>query len=288
MNSVPQDADSVIALGRIDALRGVSHSDAGLRIGALTTLDDVGADPDINTLAPAVAAAAISAASPPIRRRATLGGNLLLDVRCRYVDQSALFRTALGGCLKSHGAECHVVPGGRTCVAALCADTVAPMVAHGATIEIAGEQGRRTLPLADLYDADGCTPARIGASEILCAVTLPTLAPNTVVASRRWALRKAIDFPLISVAARVERNDDGEVRGGAVVVTALGPQPRITALDAYVGHRLDDETRAAIVAHVLRRSRTLPNLPFDAEYRHERLGVELARLLRGMAVMASD
>lgn len=278
-------ASVVIALGGVAGLRGVeADADGGLRIGALTTLHALHRDPLVAARAPALAEAAGHVAAPQIRRQATLGGNLLLDVRCRYVDQSALFRHALGGCLKSHGVECHVVPGGRTCVAALCADTVAPLVALGAELEIAAADGVRRLPLAELYGPDGRAPQTIAPSELLVAIVVPDHAAGQIVVARRWALRRAIDFPLLSMAAALTLEPGpgaagATLRGGEVVVTTLGPQPRISPLAAFAGRPWDEATRAEIVAHVARRSRTMPNLPFDAAYRQQRLEVELARLL---------
>lgn len=286
-------ASTVVGLDGVEALRGVTADGAGaLRIGALTTLHRLQRDPAVRTLAPALAEAAGHAASPQIRRQATLGGNLLLDVRCRYVDQSALFRHALGGCLKSHGVECHVVPGGRTCVAALCADTVAPLVALGAEVEIAGATGTRQLPLAALYGPDGRTPHAVAQDELLVAVTVPAQPVGRVVVGRRWALRRAIDFPLLSLAVAVTLRPDGAgmatIVDGEVVVTTLGPQPRISSLAAWAGQRWEAATQAEVVAFVGKRSRAMPNLPFDAAYRQQRLEVELARLLAQVAAPTAD
>lgn len=281
-------AATVVSLGRIaegDTI--VVGADGSARIGALATLDAVATHTALRMAFPAVAAAAGHAASPAIRRRATLGGNLLLDVRCRYVDQSALFRHALGGCLKSHGAECHVVPGGRSCVAALAADTVAPLVAAGALVELLGPDGARSLPLAELYDADGRTPHRLRPHELVVAVQLPPPPPGTRACYGRWALRKAIDFPLVSVAIVAQLRRDSPdaaptLAGGTVVVTALGPQPRVTPLEAFAGRALDDAVIAEVVSVVRRRSRPLPNLPFDEQWRHRRLAVEVRRMLAAL------
>jgi 4-hydroxybenzoyl-CoA reductase subunit beta len=211
----------VLGLGRVAELGGLtSTDDGGLRVGAAVSLEALTRDPRIVDAYPALAMAAAAVGAPQIRRMGTLGGNLCLDTRCAFFDQSEFWRTALGHCLKTEGDTCHVVPGGRRCVAALAADTPGPLIAYGATLELRSVRGARTLALADFYGGDGVRHHGREPDEILVSVRLP--APTAALASAyvKVRARQAVDFPLLAVAAAVTADD---VR---LVVTALGPRPR--------------------------------------------------------------
>ncbi|MFZ4576765.1 MAG: FAD binding domain-containing protein [Myxococcota bacterium] len=282
-------AEVLVSLRQVAELNEITLDDQGLRIGAGVRLHDLAQDPDVLQRAPILAESAARAASPQIRRMGTLGGNLLLDTRCRYINQSELFREALGGCLKSHGQECHVVPGGQTCVSALSADTVPALIVLGATVEIAGPSGRRSLPVADLYVTDGTQHTAVGRDEVLMAVRVPASPVSDAqpglahrFATRKWAVRKSIDFPLVAIALRLDL--DGEVtRGGVLAVAVLGPRPRVLDLAAFAGVPIDDALADRVGQLAFDRCRPLPNVPYDAAYRRERLAVEVRRAVRSLA-----
>jgi 4-hydroxybenzoyl-CoA reductase subunit beta len=272
--------ETLISLRHIAELRQVQGGES-LTIGAGMTLAQVVGDRAIQEVVPALVVAAGGVATPQIRNMATLGGNVCLDTRCRYVNQSALFREALGGCLKSHGTLCHVVPGGRKCVAAMSADTVPPLIAHGASVTLAGLGGRRVVPLTSFFGTDGLAHTHREHDEILVSIQIPKPAMGTVVGYRKWAVRKSFDFPLVSVAVRLE-TDARRLQGGAVVVGALGPKPRVIALKRFKDRPLGDELAADIGALGVERARPLPNIPYDPDYRRRRLGVALRRMCQAL------
>lgn len=278
--------DHAVLLAGINELHGIELDDGELRLGAATGLSALAQDPDVLAHLPALAFAASRIASPQIRSMGTLGGNLCLDTRCRYINQSELWRQALGGCLKSHGSECHVVPGGQGCVAALSSDTAPVLIAYGASVRIAGWQDgatvRRQIALADLYDSDGVRHLRLADAEIVTAVHVPLPSANVQVGYRKWAVRKSIDFPLISVALRLERSDTGTLLAGLLVVSVLGPRPRVIDLKALAGRTIDADLAKALGQMAFDRCRPLPNVPYDADYRRERLAVEVRRLCTEM------
>ncbi|MFI5303064.1 MAG: FAD binding domain-containing protein, partial [Polyangiales bacterium] len=256
--------------------------DNTLRIGAATTLDTIARGALVRETIPALADAAGFVGSPQVRRMGTLGGNLCLDTRCRYINQSEFFRTALGGCLKSDGDRCHVVPGGTGCVAALSSDTIPVLVALGATVEILGPCGTRTVLVEGLRNADGAQPVSLGSSELLTTIIVPIPAATTLCVVRKWAARRAIDFPLVSLALRLDLSvaDPSIVAGGRLVVGVIGPKPRVVPLDSLRGARLDEAlaTKVGELAH--EHARPLPNVPYDPVYRRERLAFEARRAVR--------
>ena len=118
------ETQHLVALrGLSKELRYVREEDGEIRLGALCTLDQLAADPTILQKLPALADACGRIAGPQLRRMGTLGGNLCLDTRCVYVNQTYFWRNALGYCLKKDGTLCHVVEGGKRCVAAASNDS---------------------------------------------------------------------------------------------------------------------------------------------------------------------
>jgi 4-hydroxybenzoyl-CoA reductase beta subunit len=149
------ETTALVALrGLSRELRYIREEDGELRLGALCTIDQVARDEKVLTRFPALAEAAAAIAGPQLRRMGTLGGNLCLDTRCVYINQSHFWRKALGYCLKKDGTVCHVVKGGQRCVAAASNDTAPILMALGASVRLASPRGERTLSLEDLYVAD--------------------------------------------------------------------------------------------------------------------------------------
>jgi hypothetical protein len=215
--------------GAADRRRGDAHAARGARRGA-------GAVPE-----PGYAAGVV--ASPVIRNMATLGGNVNLDTRCRYVNQSEFWRGAIGGgCLKSEGNVCHVVPKGRNCVAAMSSDNVPVLISLDASIVLVGPEGRRELPLADYYHADGIAhtagEARRGDRRAARAAADGPRRTRYV----KWSVRHSIDFPLLSVALRFDlagESAHAEVTSVKIVAGVLGAKPRaVTRLDEVLGKKL--------------------------------------------------
>ncbi len=273
------DAHMLISLRRVQAMRGVTLQGDALLIGAGTRLSEIASHRLIASHMPVLAAAAGRVAGPQIRNMGTLGGNLCLDTRCRYINQSQLFRDALGGCLKSHGDECHVVPGGKGCVAALSSDTAPVLIALDATAQIMGSQGARDVPLARIYSTDGLAHTALESGEVLTAVSVPLPNTNLLFITRKWAVRRSIDFPLVAFCLRfqVDPCDPGHLLGGLLVVGVLGPRPRSLSLDRLAGSRVDAALAERVADVAFNKCRPLPNVPGDPDYRRRRLAVEVQR-----------
>ncbi|MCO4763302.1 MAG: FAD binding domain-containing protein [Myxococcales bacterium] len=281
---------ALVSLAALPGLVGIAEDAerAGtVRIGAMTTLDVIANDPIVQRLLPSLAETVRRIASPQIRNQATIAGNLCLDTRCRYINQSDLFREALGGCLKSHGDACHVVVGSQNCVAALSCDTAPVLIALGARVHVVGgDDGGRTLAVADLYCTDGLAHTTLTQGELITAVEIPALPPTHWVTYRKWSRRKAIDFPLVSVALRLDTcRERDHLKGGMLVIGALGPKPRIVDLKKFKGRDIDAALAAEIGRVAEIRAKTLPNLPYDPAYRRRRAGVEAKRAV--LAFMAN-
>lgn len=218
----------LIGLRRVRELSLIEESaDGGLTLGAGVSLDRIAKEPRIISRYPALARAAGLIASPQIRRMGTLGGNLCLDTRCRYFNQTAFWRGALGGCLKKDGDVCHVVPQGKRCVAAFSADTPGPLIAYDATVQLVSVRGTRTLPVAKLFAGDGVKNHVRAPDEVLTRVVLPAPAAGLRSSYQKLRARQAIDFPLLSVTAAATLDEHDAVRELRVIVGALGALPRV-------------------------------------------------------------
>jgi len=276
----------LVSLARVPGLTGIAVTDDGVRIGAMTTLDVVAAHPAVVEHAAAIAEAAAAVGGPHHRRAGTIGGNLCLDTRCRYYDQSYFWRSALGFCLKKDGTACHVVAGGRRCVAAASNDTAAAAIALGARVVVASSRGGRAVPAADFWTADGVHNTVLEAGEIVTALEVPRAAGRAS-AYEKLRRRNAIDFPLLSVAVRVDVVGGG-VADLAVVVSALAARPRVIVgvAELAAGARPGELDVAAIAARARAQSTPLPNLDADVAWRKDMTAVLVGRALRRATLAA--
>jgi len=276
----------LVSLARVKTLRGIVRDDGAgvLRIGAGATLTEVSEHPDVTAAFPSLAWAAGHIASPLIRNMGTMGGNVNLDTRCRYVNQTEFWRSAIGGCLKSEGDVCHVVPGGRNCVAAMSSDCVPVLIGLGASIVLLGPAGTRELPMAAYYHADGTRHTVRADDEITTEIRVPLPTGPRRTAYVKWAVRKSIDYPLVSVALRFDLAADtvhAAIEHVAVVVGVLGARPReVTRLEDLRGRVLSDPAVATAVSdRVHQQCKPLENVPYEAPYRREMLRVRTRRAI---------
>jgi 4-hydroxybenzoyl-CoA reductase subunit beta len=275
----------LVALKGIDELAGIREEDGWLRIGAAETLSSVARDAGVRARFPALADAAGHVAGPQLRNMATLGGNLCLDTRCTYYNQTAFWRKALGYCLKKDGDVCHVTKVGKKCVAAHSADTPPVLMVLDAVAVLVGPEGRREVPVRDFFVADGVANTRREPGEIVTEVRIP-LAP----AARRSGYaklrqRRSIDFPLLTVAVSAELEEDGTVRAVEGVVTGLGSRPKeLTGWsDIARGRRLDDEIVDALAERAHRQCHPLENMIVDPDWRRAMVPVFVKRALARMS-----
>lgn len=279
----------VISLAKIDALHGICQEDDGtLVIGAMTTLEDVAASAEVRERAPALAQAASLVAGPQLRSMGTLGGNVLLDTRCQWYNQTHFWRQALGFCMKKDGTVCHVVEKGNKCVAAASNDTAPALMTLGASLRLAGAATTRELKLDDLWTADGIYNKKLEPGELLTAIRIPPTGPGHRGAYGKLRDRGSIDFPLLGVACRLEL-DAGAVTDADLVITALAAQPKRIKQAATLlnGSRPGDDSFATAVRSLAdlayKQCRPMANIPGDHDYRREMVPIYVRRTLLAAA-----
>ena len=279
--------ERVVSLAGIAELSGVRELEGGwLGIGAMTRLDEVAADARLRARAPALAQACSLVAGPQLRTMGTLGGNVLLDTRCQWYNQTYFWRQALGFCLKKDGTLCHVVEGGSKCVAAASNDSAPALATLGAELVFARAGARRVLPIDELWVADGAQNKKLERGEILTEIRLPPRGAGHRGAYGKLRERGSIDFPLLGVAVRLELDAAGAITEADLVLGALAARPlRVRRIaDELVGCASGSpalEPALARVAELARKQcHPLPNVPGDHEWRREMVPVYVRRTLQ--------
>jgi 4-hydroxybenzoyl-CoA reductase subunit beta len=274
----------VVSLRAVAAMRGIGVEGSELVIGAGETLSTVSADPRVRRHAPSLAKAAGLVAGPQLRNMGTIGGNLCLDTRCTYYNQTFFWRQALGFCLKKDGHTCHVTKVGRKCVAAHSADTPPVLMTLGATVDLASTDGQRSVAVEDLFVADGIWNSVRRHDEILVRVRVPLPGAGLRTGFEKMRQRNSIDFPLLNVAVAAALAKDGSVTAMRLVVSALGSRPRVVSgLDRIAeGRRLDDQVIEAVAERAHQQCHPLTNITTDPDWRRAMVPVHVRRALRGL------
>jgi len=272
-------------------LRGIAWSPAeGLRIGALTTLTEVCESPVVREKFPALASAVHSIAGPLQRNMGTIGGNLCLETRCLWYNQSYFWRKSLGGCLKlpmpNKDAQfpetrCHVAPGGKFCWAVWSGDSAAALMALDAEIGIASARGVRQIALRDFYKNDGMDRIALERDELLTAVHIPAQMAGRRGAYHKLRIRNSIDYPLAGVAAVFDVGADGAMRDARVALSAVNPAPLMVreAGEMLVGKRYSPELIESVAHAAIRTAKPLTTSASTPVYRREMVKLFTRRAL---------
>jgi len=253
----------------------------GLAIGALARISALVDSPLIARRFPVLHEAAKTIASPLLRNMGTLGGNLCLDTRCLYYNQSGFWRESLGGCIKKDGTVCHVAPGSRICWAAFSGDTAPALLALGATVELVGPRGSRELPLAEFYVNDGLVRMAKARDEIVTAVRVPASSAGWSGAYKKLRIRQSIDYPLAGVAVVMRKDAGGACLEARVALTAVNPAPKLVrGADLLKGKRYDPALAEEVARDAIRTGKPLRTSASTMEYRRHMVRVFVRRALR--------
>src|SRR5216110_1083157 len=144
----------LVGLRAVEEAHGI-EANGTLSLGAMATLADVAAHAAVRERWPAVARSASLVSSPPLRNQGTIGGNLCVDTRCNYYNQTEAWRASIGYCMKKDGHVCLVAPGSEVCWALSSSDTAPVMIALDAEVTLVGPVEDRRLRVCDLYGPDG-------------------------------------------------------------------------------------------------------------------------------------
>jgi 4-hydroxybenzoyl-CoA reductase subunit beta len=249
----------LVSLARVPELRRLNGT-----FGAALTLSEVAK----HEKAPAALRhAAIQVATPHIRNMGTLGGNLCLDTRCTYYNQTYEWRKAIDFCLKKDGSTCWVATASKRCVAVSSTDTAPALIALNAAVTLVSTRGERQIPVEALYQNDGIDYLSRTPDEILTEVRIPAGWKSTY-----WKLRRrgSFDFPILGVAAALKLDDD-VISEARMALGAVASRPfLVEKAGAFLkGKRLTDEVVAEAAGMVANRAKPMDNTDMDLYWRKE-------------------
>ncbi len=256
---------SISGLDRIEQTK-----DGGLRIGAAATLRSVATSPLVAGRFHMLAQAAAAVGRPRLPYMATLGGNLCLDSRCFYYNQSRLWKQSVTPCYKDGGAVCHVVKGSDHCNALFVADTAPALIALGATVTIAGVEGASRMPLTNFYTNRGEQANVLTPGQLLTQIEIPAPVPGSGGVYLRYSPREAIDFAVAGAAVRLTVRPERATCDDATIVlgsVASGPLRAAESEAALKGRPLDQGQLGQVAQLAAKSAHPLPHLGTSAAYK---------------------
>ena len=278
---------ALVDLTGIAELNGIAAGPEGIDIGAAVPLSEVAAHEAVRRDYRAVAEAAAEVAGPTHRNYGTVGGNLCLDTRCLFYNQSEWWRKSNDYCLKHRGEVCHVAPGGKRCFAAFSGDLAPAALVHGAEVTLASAEGRRRVTLETLYRNDGMDHLALEEGELLVALHLPERTAGIPSGYRKSRIRGSIDFPLAGVAAALAMEGD-TVASLDIALTAVNPYPhRVTKIDGLVGAPLGGDALDELRDAVRTQAKPMRTTTVQPWYRRRVVGAMARRLVAELAGEAS-
>ncbi len=280
------DPEFVLDIRHIGELNGIrTKPDGGVEIGALTPLSAIERSAFLRQHYPVLSEAAATVASPVLRNMGTIGGNICLDTRCLWYNQSLTWRKGCGFCIKKDGDLCHVAPGGKKCWAAFSGDTPPALLCLNAEVEIAGPTGSRRIPLREFYTGIGDDYRRLASNEVLTRVFLPESTANYKGLYRKLRIRGSIDYPLAGVAVVMKRAN-GHVSQAQVAITAVNPAPLLVAKAGPLmeGKVMDEALAEAVGELAAKVAKPLTTSALTPEYRREMIRVFTKRAVIAAAV----
>jgi len=278
-----QRPQNLISLAAVEGLRGIREDDKNLIIGASVSLHEIASSALISSTIPALATAAGLVAGPQHRHMATIGGNVMLDTRCLFYNQTEEWRRALGWCLKADGDLCHVIGSTKACVAAQSSDTVPVLVALDAAVVARLPGGEvREVRLRELFTKDGRYDEMLTVprSALVTEIRVPKPSPGHRSVYRKVRARQAIDYPQLGVAL-VGTFDERECQSLEIVIGAMLPQPRrIKKLERASGRVLDDDLIDDLAHSACRQARPQTQIHGVPDWRRHLVRVEVRRGLQ--------
>ena len=280
----------LIDINGVAELRTLAADAHGLTLGASVTLAELARDRRVVARFPAVAQAALSIAGPTQRNMGTVGGNLCLDTRCIFYNQSQWWRSANNHCLKTTGDLCHVAPKSRgVCFATFSGDLAPALMTLGAEVDVVGPVSTRTLPLQQLYigearhdgagAGDGKRYLALGPGEFVARVRVP-FESGLRSGYDKIRVRRSIEYPVAGVAAALRREGDS-LADLRVAITGTNPRPvLLEGTRKLCGERFDDRVLDGLEELIREQIMSMKTTFTPGHYRRRVAGVLARRLVR--------
>ncbi len=275
----------VLDLRGIQTLSGIElEPDGSVEIGALTSMRSIERSEFLRQRYPVLTEAAATVASPTLRNMGTIGGNICLDTRCLWYNQSLAWRKGCGFCIKKDGDLCHVAPGGTKCWAVFSGDTPPALLCLGAEIELVSASGSRRIPLQDFYTGLGDNYRRLQPNELVTRLFLPASSAGYRGVYRKLRVRGSIDYPLAGVAVALKKSN-GHIEDARIAITAVNPAPLLVndASELLRGKTVSESLAESVGDLAARTAKPLTTSALTPEYRREMIRVFTRRALMAAA-----
>ena len=266
-----EEATCLIDITGIEELKSVTNEGNFLKIGSLIKLDDLKKHDVIAKNFPALLEAAHQAASPMLRKTATIGGNVLCENRCSFFNQSEFWREAVGYCLKCEGDVCIATGGTKACFSKFVSDTAPVLISMDAQLEITDETGTKIIPLESIYTGDGINPRSLSKTAIIKNIILP-LDRSFKTAFRKLRPREAVDFTSLTTAVTIDNS--GTIK---IVLGGVDPKPVV-----ITGSVKDDKDK--LIKEAIKKSRIVDNDYYSRSYRKEMIPVFLKQSFEELGI----
>jgi 4-hydroxybenzoyl-CoA reductase beta subunit len=274
----------LLNIKRIPGLDEINQDDNFLRIGALTTLANIESSYKIQQNFPMLSLAAGRVACQQIQTTATIGGNLCLDAKCWYYNQSDKWRRSRETCIKRGGSLCHVIKGGKRCYAVLSGDTISVLLALEAKVTIADSMGQRLIPVEEFYTGAGETPNILKPEEMVTEIKIPYLPAKAKGAFLKHSIRGALDFALADVSAIVTM-EDSVCKDARIVISSIGPMVvrAIEAEETLKGRAITDKVLEEAGLAAVKGARLVSGIQSSVYYRRKIIHALTKRAIRQAA-----
>jgi len=275
---------ALVNIKRIPNLNYVDYKEGeGLRIGALTNLHTIETSSIIKDRFGILAQAVGSIGTPQVSSMATLGGNVCLDSRCFYYNQSHLWKQSRPACYKDGGSVCHVAKGSDRCLALFVADTVPALIALGAEVRIAAPDGEKQIALEKFYTGRGEKATLLQPGQVLTQIRVPDPPPRTGGVYLKYSLREAIDFAVAGVAVVITLKPGDGVCGDVRIVFGSVDSSPIRAVEAeevIKGKEVDDKLVEDVEQVALKEIHPITHMGIPAGYKRRIVGTLTKRAVR--------
>jgi len=268
--------EHLINIKGIPEFKKVAYDDnRGLSIGPAVTLRDIIDHPIVSESYPLLAKAAEAVGFNQLRNMATLVGNLCLDSKCPYFNQSALWWKSRPECFKGGGDRCYMVKGGKGCFALSAADTVSALIALEAELVIRSVRGKRRTLVEDFFTGDGRRPHDLEKDEVVAAVLIPLSDEGSWCQGfMKKSTRGSVDFAIASLSVRLKMNHKG-VEDARIALNGVSTKP-IRAKGAegcMIGKEVNDDTVSQAIHLVLEETTPLSSVGSSVFYRKNMIRV---------------
>jgi len=271
----------VICLKELKILNHIYKNDKAINIGSMVPLEVLERSEIIKNEYPSLISVIQKIAVPPIRNQATIGGNICLDNRCIFYNQSEFWRSVQKPCFKLGGELCHAVEKGKRCQAVYSGDLAPFLIALGANVKIISKEGEKLIKLSEFFTGRGEKPNILKPNELLTEIQIPPAEPGVGLSYEKLRIREGMDFPMAGVAVKVKEKQDGTIEKIKVVLGSVGTAPIEVskATTILAEQKLTEELLQKISKETMEVARPVGNLIINSEYRRKMIGVLTKRAL---------